>query len=83
MTQTELLSYDKYLVQCSGGKDSTACFLHLLDQGVPRERIELWHQLVDGPGETWMDWEIIVNRNWINAPARKPGQWDTKIYLYE
>lgn len=71
MTQTELLSYDKYLVQFSGGKDSTACFLHLLDQGVPKERIELWHQLVDGPGKTWMDWEIT--ESYCQAFARAFG----------
>lgn len=58
MTHKELLSYDRYLVQFSGGKDSTACFLHLVEQGVPEEKIELWHQLVDGRGKTWMDWEI-------------------------
>lgn len=58
MTQRQLLSYDKYLVQFSGGKDSTACFLYLIEQGVPEEKIELWHQLVDGQGKSWMDWEI-------------------------
>lgn len=51
--------YDKYIVAFSGGKDSTACFLHLLDMGVPREKIELWHSLVDGKDENaFMDWEV-------------------------
>lgn len=52
-----MLDYDYYIVAFSGGKDSMACFLHLLDQGVPREKIELWHHDVDGQGETFMDWE--------------------------
>jgi 3'-phosphoadenosine 5'-phosphosulfate sulfotransferase (PAPS reductase)/FAD synthetase len=50
--------YDKYIVAFSGGKDSTACFLHLLDLGIPKEKIELWHHEVDGNGPIFMDWEI-------------------------
>ena len=51
------LSYDVVIVAFSGGKDSLACLLHLLDVGVPRERIELWHHDVDGrEGSTLMDW---------------------------
>lgn len=43
----------------SGGKDSIACFLHLLDIGIPKEKIELWHHLVDGAeGSTLMDWPV-------------------------
>ena len=52
---TEL--YDKYIVAFSGGKDSTACFLQLLEMGISKDRIELWHHLVDGVNETFMDWE--------------------------
>ena len=52
-------SYDYIVVAFSGGKDSTACVLHLLDLGVPREKIELWHHLVDGrEGSTLMDWPV-------------------------
>jgi 3'-phosphoadenosine 5'-phosphosulfate sulfotransferase (PAPS reductase)/FAD synthetase len=41
----------------SGGKDSIACYLHLLDCGVPAEKIELHHHCVDGrEGSTLMDW---------------------------
>ena len=32
--------------------------LHLLDAGVPRDKIELWHHDIDGGGETFMDWPI-------------------------
>ena len=51
----DLLSYDKYVVSFSGGKDSTATFLYLLEHGVPVDRIELWHQEVDGREKTsWL-----------------------------
>lgn len=49
--------YDKYIVAFSGGKDSTACFLHLIDIGIPIDKIELWHHDVDGRGQQFMDWE--------------------------
>ena len=51
-------TYDRIIVAFSGGKDSTACFLHLLEEGVDPERIELWHHLIDGePGSVpFMDW---------------------------
>jgi len=53
----DLASYDVIIVAFSGGKDSAACVLHLLDLGVPKHKIELWHHLVDGrEGSTLMDW---------------------------
>jgi 3'-phosphoadenosine 5'-phosphosulfate sulfotransferase (PAPS reductase)/FAD synthetase len=53
----DLSSYSKIIVAFSGGKDSLACLLHILDAGVPRSRIELWHHDVDGQeGSTLMDW---------------------------
>lgn len=53
-------SYDLIVVAFSGGKDSMACLLHLFDQGIPRQKIELWHHDVDGsPGDPrFMDWPI-------------------------
>lgn len=53
----DLTQYDKVIVAFSGGKDSTAAFLSLLEQGVPIEKIELWHHDVDGRGSLFMDWE--------------------------
>jgi len=53
-----LIFYDIYIVAFSGGKDSIACVLHLLDIGVPKYKIELWHHNIDGEGETFMDWEV-------------------------
>lgn len=54
----DLLGYDKYIVSYSGGKDSTALLLYLLDNGVPKEKIELWHQEIDGRGPSLFDWEV-------------------------
>lgn len=54
----DLLSYDRYIVSFSGGKDSTALLLFLLDNGVPKEKIELWHQEIDGRGRSLFDWEV-------------------------
>lgn len=52
-------SYDRYLVCFSGGKDSLAVLLWLLEQGVPRERIELHHHDVDGrEGSRLFDWPV-------------------------
>ena len=54
----DLHDYDKYIVSFSGGKDSTALLLYLLDNDVPKERIELWHQEIDGRCRTLFDWEV-------------------------
>lgn len=59
LTLAELLTYDKILVMMSGGKDSVACLLHILDLGVPKEKLELWHHDVDGhEGSELMDWPV-------------------------
>ena len=38
-----LENYDKIIVLFSGGKDSLASLLYLLELGVPEDKIELWH----------------------------------------
>ena len=53
-----MTDYDHYLIAFSGGKDSLACLLHLLELGVPKHKIELWHHDVDGEGEHFMDWPV-------------------------
>lgn len=55
----ELESYDQVIVAFSGGKDSIACVLHLLEMGLPAEKIELWHHDIDGregDNRFRMDW---------------------------
>lgn len=58
----DILSYDKYILAFSGGKDSISTFLHLLELGVPVDKIELWHHEVDGrEGEAFMDWKCTTS----------------------
>ena len=74
--EIDLLSYDKYIVSFSGGKDSTACFLYLLDHGIPLDRIELWHQEIDGREQTFFDWEITPD-----YCRRLAEAFEVKIYF--
>lgn len=57
-SDAEIASYDHYIVAFSGGKDSIACFLQLLERGIDKSKIELWHHDVDGreEGQGFMDW---------------------------
>lgn len=56
-----LETYDHFFVLFSGGKDSVAVVLNLLELGVPRDKIILLHHDIDGGSEKKMDW-----------PATKP-----------
>lgn len=59
-----LSEYDFFIVSESGGKDSMACLFYLLELGIPKEKIELWHQSVDGGGADYvefMDWPVTEN----------------------
>lgn len=58
-----LSDYDRFLVAFSGGKDSVACVLQLLEElttlGISHDRVELHHHLVDGKeGSRLMDWPV-------------------------
>lgn len=71
---TQLLPLDQYdviAVAYSGGKDSLAVLLHLLDLGVPVSKIELHHHDIDGEGERLMDWPCT--RPYIEATAQALG----------
>jgi 3'-phosphoadenosine 5'-phosphosulfate sulfotransferase (PAPS reductase)/FAD synthetase len=53
----DLAAYAHIIVFFSGGKDSIAALLTLLEAGAPHERIELWHHEIDGrEGSCLMDW---------------------------
>lgn len=56
----DIHNYDKYIVCFSGGKDSIALHLHLLEMGVDPSKIELWHHDIDGEvtDKNFMDWPI-------------------------
>lgn len=68
----DLSVYDKFVVCLSGGKDSLACILHLIEQGVDMTRIELWHHRVDGnEGSHLVDWAFMDSYN--KAIAKELG----------
>lgn len=54
----DLASYDHVLVMFSGGKDSVAAVLRLIEMGVDKSKLELWHHDIDGDGRNLMDWPI-------------------------
>ncbi len=60
-------SYDRILVATSGGKNSMAAMLAVLDAGADPSRIELHHHLVDGRGPAIMDWSST--EGWCRAVA--------------
>lgn len=67
---SDLLKYDRIIIFMSGGKDSLASLLYLLDIGVPPERIELHHHSIDGDeGRAFMDWECTESYNIALAKA--------------
>lgn len=71
LEDVELWSYDLALICHSGGKDSMATMLWLLEKGFPKERIELHHQLVDGTTSTLMDWP--VSRSYVDRVGEAFG----------
>ena len=67
-----LEEYDLIVVLISGGKDSVACYLKLLELGVPKEKIEFWHHDIDGGHPTRrMDWKCT--QNYVKALADAEG----------
>jgi 3'-phosphoadenosine 5'-phosphosulfate sulfotransferase (PAPS reductase)/FAD synthetase len=54
----DLRTIDRFIVAFSAGKDSTAVLLHLLELGIPREKIELWHHAIDPHDAPFMDWPV-------------------------
>jgi 3'-phosphoadenosine 5'-phosphosulfate sulfotransferase (PAPS reductase)/FAD synthetase len=67
----DLPSYDTIILAFSGGKDSVACLLSLIEAGVPAKRIELHHHDVDGQGRSFIDWPSTTA--YCHAVAREFG----------
>lgn len=57
----DLSSYTKVIICMSGGKDSIASMLRIIEAGYPVAQMELWHHLVDGsPSEpVFADWSFM------------------------
>lgn len=67
-----LEEYDLIVILISGGKDSVACYLKLIELGVPKEKIEFWHHDIDGGHPTRrMDWKCT--QNYVKALADAEG----------
>lgn len=67
-----LEEYDLIVILFSGGKDSTACYYKLLELGVPKSKIELWHHDIDGGHPTRnMDWRCT--QNYVRSFAEAEG----------
>jgi 3'-phosphoadenosine 5'-phosphosulfate sulfotransferase (PAPS reductase)/FAD synthetase len=68
----DIHNYDKYIVCFSGGKDSIALHLFLLEQGIDPAKIELWHHDIDGEvsgdEKNFMDWPIT--KGYVHAYAK-------------
>lgn len=57
-THPDLSTYDHIIVAFSGGKDSLACLLTVLEMTPGHPGIELWHHEIDGREAHFMDWPI-------------------------
>lgn len=56
--------YDRVVLCISGGKDSWAALLRLIEMGVDITKVELWHHEVDGrEGSELMDWAFMADYN--------------------
>jgi 3'-phosphoadenosine 5'-phosphosulfate sulfotransferase (PAPS reductase)/FAD synthetase len=54
-----LSKYDKIIISTSGGKDSLVLILWSIQEEINLDKVELWHQCIDGRGETkteFFDW---------------------------
>lgn len=57
--------YDRIVVSMSGGKDSIAAYLKLLEMGVDNTKVEFWHNCVDGApnSQVFADWPFMESYN--------------------
>lgn len=63
----------KKIVAFSGGKDSLASLLALLEMGVPKDEIELWHHLIDGAPGSPVRFDWPCTEGYVRAVGRALG----------
>ena len=65
--------YDHIIVSYSGGKDSLASLLDIIEKGADRSKLEIWHQDIDGgeDDDKLMDWP--VTRAYVKATGEALG----------
>ncbi len=78
MNKNEINAYDNTIIYFSGGKDSLACLLHLIDLGVDMSKVELWHHDIDGREETTMKMDWPITADYCRAVAKA---FDIPIYF--
>lgn len=62
--EIDLGFYDRIVLCMSGGKDSIASLLRLVEMGVDLSKCEAWHHDVDGrEGSSLMDWHFMADYN--------------------
>ncbi len=62
LNQEQLNAYDHIIVAFSGGKDSQASLLNILEAGADPSKIELWHHDIDGrESGRLMDWAVTAD----------------------
>jgi 3'-phosphoadenosine 5'-phosphosulfate sulfotransferase (PAPS reductase)/FAD synthetase len=81
LARPDFAAYDYIIVAFSGGKDSLACLLAVIEAlikaGIPLDIVELWHHEIDGrEGSSLMDWP--VTRAYCEAVAKAFG---LKLYF--
>ncbi len=64
-----LEEYDLVIASFSGGKDSVAVVLEMLEAGVPKSRIQLWHQSIDGRPRCLGGEEVEFSMDWAVTEA--------------
>lgn len=76
MNLTNNITEKTFIVAFSGGKDSIAMVLHLLESGVPKYKIHLHHHDVDGNAKNLWDW--ACTKSYCEAFAKTFG---LKLYF--
>lgn len=63
-----LNGYDHVILNLSAGADSMGCLFHLMQAGLDLSKLEIWHQCVDGHGDTYREfWDWPCTESYIES----------------